>query len=217
MIPLILEYSSKAPLDTYLHNLKKDFVLVHTVSPLDGKIHLEQIKELIRKTHLLSSFSNKSLFLIENLDAALGAAQNALLKTLEELKEDQLIVITTKNSSSILATIRSRCQVIRLSQKEITSPTPPTYFDEWYTAPGKQLVLTDLIAKTDPKTYFRNCLDYLRFSHHDVHTTKALLQCLTDLDQNVNPKLAIDHFFFSISLPLKLSLPAFGGREGWGG
>lgn len=199
MIPLILEYSNKPSLDTYLGNLKKDHLLVHTISPVDDKIHLDQIKELIRKTHLLSSSSGKSLFLIENLEAALGAAQNALLKTLEELKDNQLIIITTTNSNSILATIRSRCQITRLSQKDSVHPTPPIYFDEWYTSPGKQLALTDLIVKMDPKTYFRDSLDYLRFSHHDPHTTKALLQCLTDLDQNINPKLAIDHFFFSLN------------------
>ena len=45
-------------------------------------------------------------------------ASNALLKTLEDLKSYNIIIFTTTNKDLLLSTIRSRCQIIRISFEE---------------------------------------------------------------------------------------------------
>ncbi len=52
-------------------------------------------------------------FVVEQAELMTDAAQNALLKTLEEPAGRCLIVLLTTHANELLATIRSRCQVIR--------------------------------------------------------------------------------------------------------
>jgi DNA polymerase-3 subunit delta' len=63
------------------------------------------------------------VFIIEEAELMTAAAQNALLKTLEEPLGRTLIVLLTRSLPELLATVRSRCQTIRfaaLDEKWIT-------------------------------------------------------------------------------------------------
>src|SRR3712207_9357567 len=52
------------------------------------------------------------VFVVEQAELLSAAAQNALLKTLEEPAGRTLIVLLTDQPGALLPTIRSRCQVV---------------------------------------------------------------------------------------------------------
>lgn len=68
--------------------------------------------ELIEPANLKSNLGHGKVFLIEQADTMTAAAQNALLKTLEEPAGQTLIILLTDQPASLLPTIRSRCQLI---------------------------------------------------------------------------------------------------------
>jgi len=55
------------------------------------------------------------VFIIEQAELMTAAAQNALLKTLEEPAGRTLIVLLTTHGNELLPTIRSRCQIFRFA------------------------------------------------------------------------------------------------------
>ncbi len=55
------------------------------------------------------------MFVIEQAELMNAQAQNALLKTLEEPAGRTMLVLLTDQPSSLLATIRSRCQLVRFA------------------------------------------------------------------------------------------------------
>lgn len=59
--------------------------------------------------------AQKKIIIIVDADKMRHDAANALLKTLEEPQQDTLFILTCERITSILPTIRSRCQIIRFS------------------------------------------------------------------------------------------------------
>jgi hypothetical protein len=58
--------------------------------------------------------NGKKIYIIHLIEKATIGAMNSLLKFLEEPVDDVVAIITTQNISKVLATIISRCQLIRL-------------------------------------------------------------------------------------------------------
>lgn len=85
---------------------------LHIVKPEEGKknISITQVRELI-KTLSLSSFMNTyKIGIIKEADKLTDEAQNSLLKTLEEPRENTIIILLVENEDNILPTILSRTQ-----------------------------------------------------------------------------------------------------------
>ena len=87
-------------------NNNPDFQLVE---PEDGKVKIEQIREMQRKVAEKPIISNKKVYIIENADTMTTEAQNCLLKTLEEPPEYITIILICTNEDNLLSTIKSRC------------------------------------------------------------------------------------------------------------
>ena len=79
-------------------------------------IKIDQIRMLINKlTSLKSHFQGGyKVAIIQPADAMNIASANSLLKTLEEPPANTLIILVTAKPSVLPATIRSRCQLIRM-------------------------------------------------------------------------------------------------------
>jgi len=75
-------------------------------------IKIEQIRELIAKANLKPFSARAKLFVINQADRMNDAAQNALLKTLEEPEGRTYFVLISSASEGLLATIRSRTQTL---------------------------------------------------------------------------------------------------------
>lgn len=75
----------------------------------EGKIKIEQIREMQRKVAEKPIISNKKVYIIDNADTMTTEAQNCLLKTLEEPPEYITIILICSNEDNLLSTIKSRC------------------------------------------------------------------------------------------------------------
>ena len=78
-------------------------------------VRLDQIRDISRFLSRQPLESSRGLVVLEEPEAMAEAAANALLKTLEEPGHGVLILLTAA-PERLLSTIRSRCQLIRLTQ-----------------------------------------------------------------------------------------------------
>jgi DNA polymerase III subunit delta' len=88
---------------------------VRLVQPLAGKkeISINQARDIERELRYRSFSGKRKIAIVDPAAWMNVAAQNALLKTLEEPPENSLIVLITPNAGGLLPTLRSRC--LRLS------------------------------------------------------------------------------------------------------
>ena len=78
--------------------------------PRKKEISIEQARELKRFAQLRSVVAQRKMALVDDADRLSVAAQNALLKTLEEPPGKALIILITAAPGALLPTVRSRCQ-----------------------------------------------------------------------------------------------------------
>ena len=78
-------------------------------------IAIHQIRELSEYLELSAhQEKGRRIVLIEPADSLNQAASNALLKILEEPPENTLFILVTSQAQKLIATIRSRCQLLEL-------------------------------------------------------------------------------------------------------
>lgn len=79
------------------------------------KIKVDQIRELIHSLSLSPYESGRRFGLLLNFENANPSAQNSLLKTLEEPPGSVILILTSAAAGSLLDTITSRCEEIKLN------------------------------------------------------------------------------------------------------
>jgi len=79
-----------------------------------GILKVEQIRELQHSLSLSPYESRFRVALLLRFEEAHPSAANALLKTLEEPSSQVILILTAESSESLLPTIVSRCEVLRL-------------------------------------------------------------------------------------------------------
>lgn len=88
---------------------------VHQIAPEGPLIPVDVIRETVIPEAARSPFEgHRKVFIIEESDRMNDAAQNAILKTLEEPQPDTVFVLLTANEEEVLPTIHSRCRIVRL-------------------------------------------------------------------------------------------------------
>ena len=97
-----------------------DLALI-TPSGAADEIGITPIRELEQSLALLPVEGGRRIALIERADRMSEAAQNALLKTLEEPPPRTHIILSAAEDSSLMPTIRSRCASVRLGLPESTA------------------------------------------------------------------------------------------------
>ncbi|HEY7289964.1 MAG TPA: AAA family ATPase [Vicinamibacterales bacterium] len=83
-----------------------------------GSIKIDPIRDLIEQSGYRPFEGKRRVFIVDDADMLVVAAQNALLKTLEEPPASSVFILTTTRPDVLLATVRSRC--IRLTFREHT-------------------------------------------------------------------------------------------------
>ena len=91
-------------------------------SKANPMIKIDQVRALQAEVSLMPVMSDLRMVIIDDAELMNGAAQNCLLKTIEEPSGLSKFILTTSNRSRLLMTLRSRCMIInfeRLSEEDI--------------------------------------------------------------------------------------------------
>lgn len=108
--------------------IKQAFPNATIINPSEkGKIDIAEIRQLIAGTR--TKQSSRRFVIINHADTILEAAQNALLKLLEEPKNHYHFLLLTSQPSFLLPTILSRGQLFVL-RKNFRLDTPPKVTSE---------------------------------------------------------------------------------------
>ena len=91
-----------------------NFLEVKIIEPDGLNIKKEQLLELQDDFSYSGLESKRRVYIIKNCDKMTVQAANSMLKFLEEPNYDIIALLITDNFSSVLSTIVSRCQVIKL-------------------------------------------------------------------------------------------------------
>jgi DNA polymerase III subunit delta' len=81
-----------------------------------GSIKIEQVREATDRTIYRPFEGKRRVTVIDEADALMVAAQNALLKTLEEPPASSVFILVTARPDALLGTVRSRCSQIRFAR-----------------------------------------------------------------------------------------------------
>jgi DNA polymerase III subunit delta' len=78
-----------------------------------GSIKVDQVRDAVDRAAYRPFEGRRRLVIIDEADALMPEAQNALLKTLEEPPPASVFVLVTSRPDVLLPTVRSRCQHLR--------------------------------------------------------------------------------------------------------
>ena len=79
-----------------------------------GKILTEDIGEVLSQTHIKPIESDKRVFAFVNTSSMNSAAQNKLLKTLEEPPKGVFLILGVENENILLSTVKSRVKKLEI-------------------------------------------------------------------------------------------------------
>ena len=109
-------------------------------------ISVDEIREQVNGDILIKPYSSPyKIYIIPEADLMTTQAQNALLKTLEEPPEYAIIFLLTENADNLLATIRSRCVMLKL--RNIKDKLVKKYLMEELKVPDYQAELCAAFAQ----------------------------------------------------------------------
>lgn len=146
------------------------------IEPLEeGKdINVEQIRAVPPFLAMTASQSSWRIVIIDHAESMNRAAQNALLKVLEEPSPNSVLILLAENTGALLPTIRSRSRILRLGAddnhqidriakfdpriSEMTQESQKRLWQMAGNAPGQALQLLD----QDALTYLDHILDYMK-------------------------------------------------------
>lgn len=90
-----------------------DLTVVEAMST-GGTLRVDQVRELLHSLALKPYQAKYRVAVLLRFEEAHPSAMNALLKTLEEPAPQVVIILTAESAESLLPTIASRCEILRL-------------------------------------------------------------------------------------------------------
>ena len=88
-------------------------VLTFSPPKEDSSFSIDSIRAITRDIGLRPYEGRKKVYVLEGADSMKHAAQNALLKTLEEPPSDSVLILLSENINALLSTIQSRSKRVR--------------------------------------------------------------------------------------------------------
>lgn len=210
MIPLIIQTTNLSKAEQFLKSEGLLDQLVYQIDHLE-KIGVDEVRQLLRQ----STYQSLKLqtYLINKAENLTLPSQHLLLKSLEEAKYQQLFVLITSNYHSLLPTILSRCQLIKLGSNshDDLSPESLKIIRTLSLNIADCIKVSDEISKSDPQGLIVQLIKELRWGNLSSPTLKKTqvlkfaLQCLDDLKSNLNTKLALDRFLLKSNQLIKMN------------
>jgi DNA polymerase-3 subunit delta' len=147
---------------------------VAMVRPYKQIIRVKPIRELEREANFRPFEGAARVFIIEDAEYLNDSSSNALLKVLEEPPPTTHLILTTTNPTALLATIRSRCQVIRFA------PIAADQIEQFLIkAKGRSAVDARLLARASQGSIGRACGADLEDYQKRRESMLAVLRALT--------------------------------------
>lgn len=94
---------------------KENYTELKIINPVNKIIKKEAILELKNEFKTKSIEGKNEVYIINDAETLNGAASNTILKFLEEPDSNIVAIFTTTNLDSVIKTIVSRCQVIKIN------------------------------------------------------------------------------------------------------
>lgn len=172
------------------------------------KLGIEQARAIKRHFSLKPYQSKGRAVVLENAANLTIEAQNALLKTIEELPKDALFILGADSDAKLLPTVISRCQTINLQYKLDTPDADKREQVEKLLA-GKLEERFEYIEKLKDKEEFLHFL--IQYFHQylpshiaggNTEFLKELLQAEQWAAQNVNIRAILEYLM--LVMPQKL-------------
>ncbi len=82
------------------------------ISGFGDTIKIDDVRTILSQSRLRPFQSDRKIFIITNIENLSQESGNALLKTLEEPSKSSLLLLTSSMPARIMATVKSRCQII---------------------------------------------------------------------------------------------------------
>ena len=102
-----------------------------------GSLGVDEIREQLCNTMDIKPFSSPyKIYLVPEAEKMTEAAQNALLKTIEEPPEYGIVILMTSNISALLPTIQSRC--LTMEFRPLSTAVVESYVKEHCQVPDYQ-------------------------------------------------------------------------------
>lgn len=204
------------------NDLSIDILDTNIVDEQDELIGIAQVRAL-QKSLFLKPFKSKiKAAIVKNSQNLTIAAQNALLKVLEEPPDNTLIILTVSKKDLLLPTILSRCKIIELgknavdvSEQEILEYTNILVYLQSANTTQKLKLAQDFGKDKDGALHWLEKMilvarqklidDILENKNH--HLISQYLNILISFQRtliilkttNVNPRFALENLFLSIS------------------
>ena len=117
---------------------------VIVIEPGDmGSIKIEQVRDVIDRAEYRPFEGRRRVVVIDEADALVDAAQNALLKTLEEPPSASMFVLVSSIPDALLPTVRSRCSRLRFAGLSPAELSEVLQRDHGYSAQDARAVAVD--------------------------------------------------------------------------
>jgi len=117
---------------------------VIVIEPGDmGSIKIEQVRDVIDRADYRPFEGRRRVVIIDEADALVDAAQNALLKTLEEPPSASMFVLVSSIPDALLPTVRSRCSRLRFAALSTSEVTEVLRRDHEYSEQDARAVAVD--------------------------------------------------------------------------
>jgi len=172
-------------------------------------IKIEAVRQLEKFLSHKPYQNDQKIVFIPQADQLTLPAQNALLKTLEEPPARSLIILVSSHQNQLLPTIISRCEIHQLVPDSSLDPQFITLQKNIYSAIANQSIGQRINfiseysgSKISALEFCQNQLKYLRYlmliknQFIFLPIIKALIQSITRLNQNQNPKLVLENLIF---------------------
>src|SRR5262245_16196954 len=92
-----------------------------------GTIKIDQIRDLVDRAAYRPFEGRRRVVIVDEADALVTAAQNALLKTLEEPPPSSVFILVTARPDVLLPTVRSRCIRLVFGERASDEIDPDAY------------------------------------------------------------------------------------------
>ena len=108
-----------------------------------GTIKIEPVRDVIDRANYRPFEGRRRVVIIDEADALVDAAQNALLKTLEEPPRASVFILVSSMPDLLLSTVRSRCRPLRFGELTAAEVAAVLMRDHKYTVADARVAASE--------------------------------------------------------------------------